>query len=101
MSVSLREAAETRYTGQMDTVAGSPKHMVSEHDREHFRKIGRWKHEGHGEALKRHMARSGNERLAYSVLMNRRYERLPTWSQRQDDPSPFYERAKELGFYRP
>ena len=77
-----------------------PIQKATEREREHFRKIGRWKHEGHIEALERHMARGANERLAYSVFMSRRYSHVPTWFERQDDPSPFYERAKQLGFYR-
>jgi hypothetical protein len=86
----------------MDTAKASSPPKVSEHDREYMRRIGRWKHESHELALARHLALSGTERLVISVAWTKANTGLPTWRFRTDDrPERFYERAKELGLYRP
>lgn len=76
---------------------------VSERDREHFRKIGRWNEELRMEDLREHLARSGNERLvaAFRLMLRgpyfvARYE-LPD----DDHPEELYDRARKLGLYRP
>jgi hypothetical protein len=86
----------------MDTTDAPSPERVSEHDREYMRRIGRWKHESHALALAQHLALSGTERLVTSVAWTRANTGLPTWRLRTDDcPERFYERAKELGLYRP
>lgn len=40
---------------------------VSEHGREHFGKLGRWKYESHREAYLRHMALPIDQRLLASL----------------------------------
>jgi hypothetical protein len=71
---------------------------VSDHDREHFRKLGAAKAESHREALAAHLALPMHERLARSwdlyLLL-----RDPNAPERDDDPTPFYDRARELGLY--
>ncbi|MBA4179245.1 MAG: hypothetical protein C0506_01515 [Anaerolinea sp.] len=67
-----------------------------------MRKIGRWKQESHALSLARHRAQSGTERLVTSAAWTKANATLPTWRLRADDlPERFYERAKELGLYRP
>ncbi len=84
----------------MDSTKASA--TVSDHDREYMRSLGRWKHKSHQLALAEHLALSGTERLVTSVAWTRGNTGLPTWRFRTDDcPERFYERAKELGLYRP
>ncbi|MBI5949715.1 MAG: hypothetical protein HY875_16375 [Chloroflexi bacterium] len=86
----------------MDRTERSATPTASEWDRAYMRRIGRWKHEGHEIALAEHLALSGTERLVTSVVWTRANLGLATWSLRTDDqPERFYERAKELGLYRP
>lgn len=82
----------------MDTVAASPRRTVSEHDREHFRNIGRWKHEMHEQARLEQLARGGRERILYSLAMTLSGPYFDR-DARDDDPSPLYERARRLGLY--
>jgi hypothetical protein len=79
--------------------ADRPK-LASEHDREHFRKIGRWKAESHREAFERHMALSLEERLVFSLGWTLRELPGSKWGRDEDDPSRFYDRARRLGLYR-
>ena len=72
---------------------------ASQGDRDYLRRLGEYKAEQHGAALAAHLALSPTERLARSVALMRRW-----WSAarpRQDDPTPFYDRARRLGLYRP
>lgn len=74
---------------------------VSEKDKKYFERIGAAKAESHAEATREHLARTLDERLARSweiYLANRDVARD---LERVDDPSPFYERARKLGLYRP
>ena len=72
---------------------------VSDWDREYMRRIGRYKHESHEDAIRRHSELPGGERLTRSI-------EAMFWSVRfrppvdRDDPSPLYERARKLGLYR-
>jgi hypothetical protein len=73
---------------------------VSDKDRDHFRRIGELKEASHAEARAAHDARTLDERLRRSVAFYLEYrdqQRAP----RDDDPSPFYVRARSLGLYRP
>ncbi|HEX6032451.1 MAG TPA: hypothetical protein VFY90_13545 [Tepidiformaceae bacterium] len=84
--------------------AGPPKHFrPSDRDRAYFRRLARFEQEGHDEALSRHMARTGSERLinAVQMMLDGAYftARFPTPDD--DDPSPLYARARRLGLYRP
>lgn len=72
---------------------------VSDHDRDHLRRLGEAKARSHAEVTAAHMARSAAERLAASVALMQRH--LPTTRPRDDDPTPFYDRARRLGLYRP
>ncbi len=76
---------------------------VSEHDREHFRKLGRWKYASHRDALREHLALSGRERLVRSFRMMLAGPMFAAQYPMPDDdhPEEFYERARRLGLYRP
>jgi hypothetical protein len=76
-----------------------PSVAVSERDREHFRRLGALKAASHAEAQAAHLALPMVERLRRSwalYLVHR-----AAFAGRQDDPSPFYDRARELGLYTP
>lgn len=73
---------------------------VSDWDREYMRRIGRYKHESHQEAIRAHRELPANARLAIARRITADCRAFPTWDHRIDDPSPFYERAKALGMYR-
>ena len=74
---------------------------VSERDRDFMRRLGEAKAASHTEAAARHGA------LPVAVRLRRSWElylagRSPnTPEARDDDPTPFYERARILGLYRP
>ena len=74
---------------------------VSEHDREYFRKLARWKQEGHEEALREHLARRPFDRLAAGIALMLSGPFFETDPHELEGPSRFYEKAKELGLYRP
>jgi len=74
---------------------------VSERDRDFMRKLGQYKRVSHEDAAALHRALPLEERLRRSwelYLAGRESARL---SAREDDPSPFYERARRRGLYRP
>ena len=72
---------------------------VSERERDHLRRLGDYKAKSHSAALSVHLALSTDERLARSIALMRRF--LATTAPRRDDPSPFFDRARRLGLYRP
>ncbi len=72
---------------------------VSERDRDYMRRLGELKARAHADALAAHLALPLAERLAKSVALMNRF--LSTTGPRHDDPSPFYDRARRLGLYRP
>ena len=74
---------------------------VSEADRDYMRRLGVCEAEGHVQRTADHLAADLAERLRRSVAMSRRFWRSANLAGRVDDPSPFYARARELGFYRP
>ncbi|MGI8422945.1 MAG: hypothetical protein ACR2NO_02310 [Chloroflexota bacterium] len=83
----------------MDTESAPTR--VTERERQHMRNIGRWKQESHDEALRRHLALSGTERLAAALaLMARGPYFKPRFSLDVDDPAAFYAEAKRLGLYK-
>ena len=84
----------------MDTEQREQPPNASEWDRAYMRRLGRYKHESHEQARLEHLACAPNDRLASGFMMWAWAAKAPTWSFRVDDPSPFYERAKQLGFYR-
>jgi hypothetical protein len=63
-----------------------------------MRRIGAYKELSHREAQAEHLARSLDDRLRRSWLLYRRYGRRPPAGP-HDDPTPFYDRARELGLY--
>jgi hypothetical protein len=72
---------------------------ASERDREHFRRIGAAKAESHRESLAAHLALPLHDRLARSWDLYLRF-RDPDAPPRDDDPTPFYDRARALGLYQ-
>ena len=72
---------------------------VSGRDREHFRRLGAIKAASHAEAQAAHLALPLAERLRRSWA--RYLAHRAAFAGRQDDPSPFYDRARELGLYTP
>ena len=64
-----------------------------------MRRLGEAKAASHAAAHAAHLALSQEERLARSVALMRRY--IASAPPRHDDPTPFYDRARRLGLYRP
>ena len=73
---------------------------VSERDLRYFRQIGELKAESHANATAAHLALPLSERLHRSWELYLQYRETVTVADQDDDPSPFYERARALGFYR-
>ncbi len=73
--------------------------VVSEHDREHFRRLGEWERENHERALQEHLARTGMERLVFCLGAARSLISIDH-GRGEDDPAAIMERAKTLGLYR-
>jgi hypothetical protein len=74
---------------------------VSESDRELMRRLGEAKATSHAEAAARHRELSIAERLRRSWALYQVGRPPRTFLARNDDPTPFYERARALGLYRP
>jgi len=75
--------------------------MVSEHDREHMRRIGEAKAATHGEVASAHSRLPAIERLRRSFEMSAALRQQANLASRVDDPSEFYERARALGLSDP
>lgn len=74
---------------------------VSDDDREYMRRIGVYKALSHREAQAEHLALPLDERFRRSLRLSQRYRhRLPR-DESQDEPTPFYDRARALGLYEP
>lgn len=74
---------------------------ASDRDREYMRRLGAYKELSHREAQALHLAASLDERFRRSWRLHRRYRRRAGRDDTKDDPSPFYERARELDLYQP
>lgn len=74
---------------------------VDEREREHLRRIGEYKADSHRDAEARHLALSLSERLARSWQLYLEGRSTAALDRRDDDPSPFYAKARALGLYRP
>jgi hypothetical protein len=70
-------------------------------DREYMRRIGVYKGLSHREAQAEHLALSLDERFRRSWRLYQRYRHRIRRDSRQDDPTAFYDRARELGLYKP
>ena len=75
---------------------------VSDRDREFMERIGAYKAASHADTTARHRASSIAERLrrSWALYMATRSSRRVADSE-DDDPSPFYARARARGLYRP
>lgn len=73
---------------------------VSNRDREFMKRIGAYKAASHSEAESTHRASALAERLrrSWALYMASRSSRRVA---DDDDPSPFYARARARGLYRP
>ena len=74
---------------------------AKERERDHMRRIGAYKAESHREAEARHLALSLTERLERSWQLYLEGRSAAVLDPRDDDPSPFYAKARALGLYRP
>jgi hypothetical protein len=74
---------------------------VSRRNREHMATLGALQGEGAAARHAEHLALDLDERLAQSFALARRFWSEARRDARTDDPSPFYERARALGLYRP
>ncbi len=74
---------------------------VSERDRDTMRRIGAAKLASHAEATARHRALPLGERLRRSLALSERGRAVAGKPAADDDPSPFYNRARARGLYRP
>jgi hypothetical protein len=75
--------------------------MVSERDRAFMRRIGDIKSTSHEEAGAGHRALAIDERLRRSWALYLATHSSTAAAASEDDPSPFYERARALGLYQP
>jgi len=66
-----------------------------------MRRIGTYKAESHAEAKARHLALPLSERLRRSWALYLAGRKAAQPADRDDDPTPLYERARRLGLYRP
>lgn len=66
-----------------------------------MRRIGAYKELSHREAQAEHLATSLDERFRRSLRLHLRYRRPSGGDDPRDDPTPFYDRARELGLYQP
>jgi hypothetical protein len=73
---------------------------ASDWDREYMRRIGRYKEESHAQALAAHMALPPSERLLRIVTLMLQGSYFDAPVAEEDDPSPFYERARRLGLIK-
>jgi hypothetical protein len=74
---------------------------VSERDIEYMQRLGRFQEEGRRERMSRHASLSPEERLSRSLEMSQAYLGQARVKFPNDDPTPFYDRARQLGLYRP
>jgi hypothetical protein len=74
---------------------------VSARDREFMRRVGEAKAASHAEAAARHRALPLAERLRRSWALYLAGRSTAGGDPRDDDPTPFYDRARALGLYRP
>jgi hypothetical protein len=73
---------------------------AGERERDHLRRIGAYKAASHQEAAALHLARSLSERLERSWQLYLEGRSAAELDRRDDDPSPFYDKARALGLYR-
>lgn len=64
-----------------------------------MQRLGAFQDEGHVEALARHLALPLDERLRRSLELSKRLMPHANLGGREDDPTPFYARARALGLY--
>lgn len=74
---------------------------VSERDRDYMRRIGEAKGATHAEVAAAHRALPLAERLRRSWALYLAGRAIVRDDLRDDDPTPFYDRARALGLYRP
>ena len=74
---------------------------VSKRDLEHMALIGRLKAESHAGAEAKHRSLPIEERLRRSWALYLELLTSVDLSRREDDPTPFYDRARALGLYEP
>jgi hypothetical protein len=72
---------------------------VRDEDRDYFRRIAEAKQRSHDEALRAHLALPLSERMRRSFEMSAACTGDAV--EREDDPTPFYDRARQLGLYKP
>lgn len=75
--------------------------IASDSDREYMRRIGVYKELSHREAQAEHLALSLDERLRRSWCLYQRFRHRVRRDDAQDDPTPFYDKAREIGLYQP
>ncbi len=74
---------------------------VRQRDRDFMRRIGALKGATHEEAVAQHRTLPLDERMHRSWALYLAWRDRSPVAERHDDPSPFYERARSRGLYRP
>ncbi len=74
---------------------------VSSRDRDYMRRLGEFQAQGAENRERAHRALSLSARLEQSMGFCRRFFSTANLAAREDDPTPFYDRARRLGLYRP
>lgn len=74
--------------------------VASDRDKAYFERIGAIKDALHQETTQRHRSLPLSERLTRSWALYLTHRSQKGLAQRDDDPSPFYDRARRLGLYK-
>ena len=85
-----------------ETTLGDGEDMsTSQKDREYMKRLGVYQAEGHAQRRSAHLALSVAERLRRSLALSATLRRSLSGTVPTDDPTPLYDRARDLGLYRP
>lgn len=75
--------------------------MVSQQDRDYFRRVGEAKASAHADAVSEHLRLAPIDRLRRSFAMSAALGAQANLTARVDDPSGFYQRARARGLCDP
>ena len=75
--------------------------VVSEQDRDYMRRVGAAKAASHADAVSEHLRLDPIDRLRRSFAISAELRAAANLGAREDDPSAFYDRARERGLYVP
>ncbi len=74
---------------------------VTQADRDYMRRLGALESAAHVERQDAHRTLTIGERLRRSLVLSQQFRATANLERRSDDPTTFYDRARQLGLYRP